>query len=103
MKKVVIFIFLLGSSTLLAQSTAPAEKRAAFLKLIDRPRVEPAPVVRPMTASAPGVVQEHISLTVDTAQRVIGIIVKPEGSKGRLPVVIQLHGTGGQKSSCCRA
>jgi predicted esterase len=65
--------------------------------VIDRPRVDPAPDVRPMTASGPRLVQEHISLSVDADQRVTGLLVKAEGSAGRRPVVIQLHGTGGRK------
>jgi acetyl esterase/lipase len=94
MKKIAL-IFLLSSSAIAAQS--PADKRAAFLKLVDAPRVDPAVAVRPMTATAPGLVQEHISLSVEAAQRVTGLVVKPEGSTGRLPVVVQLHGTGGTK------
>jgi predicted esterase len=99
MRRIALFVAL-GACVVSAQSAPPAPlagTRAAFLKMIDRPRVDPAPVVRPMTAAAPGLAQEHISLSVDTGQRVIGILVKPEGSKGRLPVVIQLHGTGGRK------
>ena len=72
MKKVAVFL-LLGPSSSWRNQRRPPGQRAAFLKLIDRPRVDPAPVVRPMTATGPGLVQEHISLSVDTAQRVIGI------------------------------
>ena len=95
MKKFVLATLIAFSPVLTAQSP-PAETRAAFLKLIDRPRVDPAPVVRPMTAGA-GLVQEHISLSVDASQRVTGLLVKLQGSTGRRPVVIQLHGTGGRK------
>jgi dienelactone hydrolase len=99
MRNVALFV-VLGASVMSAQSApgpSPAETRAAFLKLIDAPRVDPAPAVRPMTASAPRLVQEHISLAVEASQRVTGLIVKADGAKGRLPVVIQLHGTGGRK------
>jgi dienelactone hydrolase len=96
MKKLAALL-LLSSSTLVAQSTSPAQTRAAFLKLIDAPRIDPAPVVRPITANGLRLVQEHISLSVEPSQRVIGLVLKAHGSTGRLPVVIQLHGTGGRK------
>jgi len=99
MKKVALLL-LLSSPAILAQSApigSAAETRASFLKLIDRPRVDPAPAVRPMPASGTGLVQEHISLSVDASQRIAGVLVKAEGSTGRRPVVIQLHGTGGRK------
>lgn len=101
MKNVALLVAL-GVCAVSAQAPAPASPagtRAAFLKIVDRPKVDPSPSVKPMAASAPGLVQEHISLSVDTGQRVIGILVKPQGSNGRLPVVIQLHGTGGRKES----
>jgi dienelactone hydrolase len=79
-----------------AAQTPDAEKRAAFLKLIDRPKVDPAPSVRPLS-STDGVAQEHFSFAVDSTDRVTGILVKRAASSGRLPVVIQLHGTGGAK------
>jgi dienelactone hydrolase len=99
MRQIAMFV-VLGACVVSAQSGASdsgAQTRAAFLKLIDAPRVEPAPAVRPMTATAPRLVQEHISFLAEPSQRVTGVLVKPEGSTGRLPVVIQLHGTGGRK------
>jgi cephalosporin-C deacetylase-like acetyl esterase len=98
MKKFALLV-LLGSTALSAQSadTSHVEKRAAFLKMIDRPRVELQPEVRPITGNRLRVVEEHISFSVDTAQRVTGLLMKSPESSGRLPVVIQLHGTGGNK------
>ena len=93
-------LVVLGSCVVWAQPEAggpAAQTRAAFLKIVDRPRVAPSPMVRPMTAPGPQLVQEHISFSVDAAQRVTGVLVKPEGVTGRRPVVIQLHGTGGRK------
>jgi dipeptidyl aminopeptidase/acylaminoacyl peptidase len=93
-------LIVLASCALGAQSApdaAVAQKRAAFLKVIDRPRVDLAPAVRPMTANGLRLVQEHFSFGVDRTQRVTGLVVKSLGSTGRLPVVIQLHGTGGRK------
>ena len=63
-----------------------SERRAAFLKMIDRPRV----------ALAPEVSGDRFSYAADAAQRVPGIWVRPEGA-GKHPVVIVLHGTGGTK------
>lgn len=97
MRRVAI-VLLLSSSAILAQSPArDAQTRAAFLKLIDAPRVEPAPEVHPMKASAPNLVQEHFSFSVEAGQRATGVLVKPESAARPLPVVIQLHGTGGSK------
>jgi predicted esterase len=96
----IVFFVALGASVASAQSAppaSPAETRAAFLALINKPRVDPAPAVKPMPAGAPGLVQEHFSLSVDASQRVVGLLVKSEKSGGRRPVVIQLHGTGGRK------
>ena len=73
-----------------------AQKRAAFLKLIDRPKIDLAPSVRQLPA-AEGLTQEHFSFAVDGADRVAGILVKRAAASGRLPVVVQLHGTGGAK------
>ena len=96
MKRIAIFV-VLSACAVSAQSGSDAQTRAAFLKLIDAPRVDPAVAVRPMPATAPGLVQEHISFSVEASQRVAGVLVKPAGAAGRLPVVIQLHGTGGRK------
>src|SRR5688500_15376015 len=95
-------LVILGSCAVVAQSAPDAtvaQKRTAFLKVIDRPRVDPAPAVRPMTANGLRLVQEHFSFSVYGTQRVTGLLVKSLGSTGRLPVVIQLHGTGGRKET----
>jgi dienelactone hydrolase len=76
-----------------AESPAP---RADFLRMIDRPRVALEPVV-----GAPGTIDNlseiHFSYLSEAAQRVPGILVKPPGDAGPRPVVIVLHGTGGNK------
>lgn len=95
-------LVVLGSCAVVAQSdpdAAVAQKRAAFLEVIDRPRVDLAPAVRPMTANGLRLVQEHFSFSVYGTQRVTGLLVKSLGSTGRLPVVVQLHGTGGRKET----
>ena len=93
-------LFVLSSTCALAAQTAPsqpAETRAAFLKIIDKPRVAPSPVVHAMPPSAPGLVQEHLTLSVDASDPLTAIVMKTASSAGRRPVVIQLHGTGGRK------
>jgi dienelactone hydrolase len=99
MRRIAIFV-VLGACVVSAQSatrSSEAQTRAAFLKLVDSPRVALAPEVHQMTASAPNLVQEHFSFSVEAGQRATGVLVKPQRSTGRLPVVIQLHGTGGRK------
>ena len=59
--------------------------------------MDPKPEVRPLTANGLRLVVEHISLSVEATQRVTGLLIKSLGSTGRQPVVIQLHGTGGNK------
>jgi dienelactone hydrolase len=87
-------------SSLAAESgvSDPANKRAAFLKLIDRPRAPLAPEVKEM-GETDGLAQSHFSFAADAEQRVPGILVKQAKSVGRRPVVVALHGTGGNKES----
>jgi dienelactone hydrolase len=80
-----------------APESADAAKRPAFLKLVDRPRVDPKAEVRAVSANGLRLVVEHISLSVEPTQRVTGLLIKSLGGTGRRPVVIQLHGTGGNK------
>jgi dienelactone hydrolase len=101
-----IFFFLmsailLGSAeakrvTLIAQSQTPEKTRAAFLKLIDRPRVPLAPVVKDLPPVGE-LSQEHFTFAAEVNQRVPGILLKSPKFSGRRPVVIILHGTGGNK------
>ena len=71
--------------------------RAAFLKIIERPRVPPAPEVKSL-AGINGLSEEHFMFAPEAGQRVPGILLK--GAKeGRRPVVIALHGTGGKKEN----
>ena len=74
-----------------------ADVRSDFLKLITRPRVPAAVEITPMPAAAP-LVQFHFTYAVDPQQRVPGILLKiPKSPNHRQPVVILLHGTGGNK------
>ena len=74
--------------------------RARFLKLIDRPRVELSSTEQPATGSVTDSVNLReitFAFNSESGQRVPGILVAPVAVKGRLPVVIALHGTGGSK------
>src|SRR5215510_8866797 len=73
-----------------------ATRRAAFLNLINRPRVPLAAETKELGESE-GLSQLHISFAADAAQRVPGIVLKQTKSAGRHPVVVALHGTGGNK------
>lgn len=63
--------------------------------MIERPRV---PLAGEMVrqAEADGLEQFHFTYAADAEQRVPGLLVRPTGN-AKLPVVIVLHGTGGNK------
>jgi dienelactone hydrolase len=83
-------------------ATTPAEVKAAFLKLLDRPKVPldvKADTPQPGTA---GLVTEHLTFASErkadgTIERVPVLVVRPASAAGRRPAVIALHGTGGSK------
>jgi dienelactone hydrolase len=75
-----------------------ADTRAAFLRVIDRPRVALKPEVVEM-APFEGFRKYHLWFSSDSTERVPGYLLLPDGAKfkGRRPVIIALHGTGGDK------
>ncbi len=77
---------------------APADTRAEFLKIIDRPRVDLKPDVHPVL-TMDGSKRSHLWFSSEQGQRVPGFLQFPDAKqfKGRRPVVIALHGTGGLK------
>jgi dienelactone hydrolase len=79
-----------------------ARIRADYLRLIDRPRVPADAAVQAATVdgapAAAGLLEYPFSFAVQAGERVPGILIKPAGVRGRLPVVIVLHGTGGNKN-----
>jgi dienelactone hydrolase len=85
MKQVLLGILVLMG---VAHAQTGNTTRAAFLKMIDRPRV-------PLAAKVSG---DTFSYAADSQQRVPGLFVRPAGT-GKHPVVIVLHGTGGTKES----
>jgi dienelactone hydrolase len=81
-----------------APAKLPNTTRADFLKIVDRPRV-PLAAESQVETNVNGLVVEHFTFAADGQQRVPGVLVKAENSTGRRPVVIVLHGTGGNKES----
>ena len=79
-----------------AQSADAARIRAAFLELIDRPRVALEPESRPRPDSGFHRA-EHFTFASETGERVPGIFLKSVRATNRLPVVIILHGSGARK------
>ena len=96
----------LGVAWLALQFALPAladpvsETRAAYLAVIDRPRV----ALQPELAELPpveGLKKYHLWFSADADERVPGYLLLPDSKafKGRRPVVIALHGTGGNKDN----
>src|SRR5690242_14157893 len=79
-----------------AAAATAADPRADFLKLISRPRV-PLAATAEEISSTNGQTLIHFSFATDARQRVPGLLLKTNGTNGRRPVVIALHGTGGSK------
>ena len=79
-----------------SQPFSPATIRQDFLKMIDRPRVALAPELK-RQSETDGLEQWHLSYASEAQQRVPGLIVKQTSANQRSPVVIVLHGTGGNK------
>ncbi len=77
------------------------ETRKAFHQIIDRPRVDLAVKIEPLD-EIDGIAQFHFTYASDAEQRVPGILMFkaeiPNEAKKR-PVVIALHGTGGNKDN----
>ena len=70
--------------------------RTAFLKLLERPRVELAAESKPPLGTN-GLRTIRFSFAAEAGVRVPGLLLKPVATKGRRPVVIVLHGTGSNK------
>jgi dienelactone hydrolase len=71
-------------------------RREAFLKVIDRPKAALSPEVLELPKTN-GLAKIHFSFASDGEQRVPGLLVKPSKGSGKFPVVVALHGTGGNK------
>src|SRR5688572_19389788 len=74
------------------------DSRVAFLALIDRPKVTLQPQHGSPTEKG-ALTELAFSFATEMGQRVPGILVKATATTGRRPVVVALHGTGGNKET----
>jgi len=90
--------WLLWSLSLVLLADAAGETRAAYLAVIDRPRVALKPELAAMPA-VEGLRKFHLWFSSDASERVPGYLLLPDSArfKGPRPVIIALHGTGGSK------
>lgn len=80
-----------------AANSSAGDARQAFRKLLERPRVPLAAQTSPQII-ANGLIRESFSFASEPGERVPGVLVKAATQReGRRPVVIALHGTGGNK------
>jgi dienelactone hydrolase len=101
LRYLLVLVVAFAPSQVRAQPLPPAKAKAAFLKQLDRPKV-PADVRLRV-----GFGNEQFAYTPwsfasekkadGTVERVPVLMVKPTRAKGKLPVMIVLHGTGGNK------
>ncbi len=80
----------------------PAEVKAAFLKLLDRPKIALDPQITRIETLSSGFVAVYLTIATErkadgSIERVPLLLVRPAKPAGRLPAVIALHGTGGNK------
>jgi dienelactone hydrolase len=88
----------LGLAVALAVPVAGQDDpRAAFLKIIDRPRVPLAAETRAADNPDAALVSQQVSFAADAGGRVPALLVKPRAAAGKAPAIIVLHGTGGNK------
>ena len=79
-----------------AQAPDNSRIRAAFLQMIERPRVPLAPQTAPRPDSAV-YRAEQFSFASEAGERVPGVFFTSARATGRRPAVIFLHGTGSRK------
>jgi dienelactone hydrolase len=84
------------------KTLSPEKAKVALLKLLDRPKVEPAIEIDAKPEEKNNLTYRRWSFASEkkadgTIERVPGISVFPANAKGKLPVMIVLHGTGGSK------
>ncbi len=84
-----------------AEPLPPEKAKVAFLKLLDRPKIAPD-VKQGVSLGSGQLAFTQWSFASEkkadgTVERVPVLMVSPAGAKGKLPVMIVLHGTGGNK------
>jgi len=85
-----------------AEPLPPEKAKAALLKLLDRPKVAADIKETEKAVEKGGLVYSRWSYASEkksdgTTERVPVLMVAPAGAKGKLPAMIVLHGTGGNK------
>lgn len=86
------------AAVLLALPSLMADSRTEFLQLLDRPRVPLDPQLAGAT-TANRLVRTPFSFVSEAGVRVPGIMIKLATLPGPRPVVIAMHGTGGNKET----
>jgi len=99
-RSIVAGLFALQLSLAAFADGSAEDTRAAFLRVIDRPRVALKPELAEMEP-VEGLKKYHLWFFSDATERVPGYLLLPDSAKfkGRRPVVIGLHGTGGNKDT----
>src|SRR6478752_510494 len=89
-----------------SKALTPSERRLALQKLLDRPRVPLDPQLKSSMPLGGDLIEERLSIATEKkangdVERMPILLVKPAygpaTAVARLPVVIVLHGTGGNK------
>jgi len=83
---------------ILAMGCAHVDRRAGFLRVIERPSVALAAQVEALPETN-ALQQFHFSFSSEATNRVPGVLLKSKDFSGPRPVVIALHGTGGSKQN----
>lgn len=91
-----LFALTLSLGQLAAGAQTPPSTRAAFLQIIDRPRVPATPAVSALIIRG-RIAWEEFAFNTDARQRVPGLTATLAGKTGPRPAVIVLHGTGDSK------
>ena len=81
-----------------ANYRSPEQVRAEFHKLLDRPSGDLKPDFR--SEKIGDLMVESGSFFSEPGEKVPTVIMKQTGRTGRLPVIVCLHGTGGDKTEC---
>ena len=81
--------------SMMRDNLSPAQRRARFLKLLDRPRV---PLDPKISVSTRGLyVTDRGTFASEPGERVPFLLQRPADDKRKRPAVLVLHGTGGNK------
>jgi predicted esterase len=97
-RSVLARIFASCAALLLVLPSLMADSRTEFLQLLDRPRVPLDPELAGATTSD-RLIRTPFNFAAEAGVRVPGIMIKLATMNGPRPVVIAMHGTGGNKET----